>query len=80
MVVQLCPPASPYIKKSFKGNLMYEMVGGYINKYVDSADANEFIFNRHLSARGCIPCWLWNDIGFRPRLSDSLIDKITTLS
>ena len=24
--------------------------------------------------------WLWNYIGFRPRLSDSLIDKITTLS
>ncbi len=27
-----------------------------------------------------IEYWLWNYIGLRPRLSDSLIDKITTLS
>ena len=26
-VVQLCPPAIPYIKKSFEGNLMYELAG-----------------------------------------------------
>jgi hypothetical protein len=37
-VVQLYPPASPYIKKSFEGILMYEMVGGFINKCCKYAD------------------------------------------
>jgi hypothetical protein len=30
-VVQLCPPARQYIKKSFEGILMYELSGDYIN-------------------------------------------------
>ena len=37
-VVQLYPPASPYIKKSFEGILMYEIAGGITNKYVNYAD------------------------------------------
>jgi hypothetical protein len=37
-VVQLYHPASPYIKTSFEGILMYEMAGGFINKYVNYAD------------------------------------------
>ena len=37
-VVQLCSPASPHIKKSFEGISMYELVGGYINKYFKYAD------------------------------------------
>jgi hypothetical protein len=37
-VVQLCPPARPYIKKSFEGILMYELAGDYINKYCNYAD------------------------------------------
>ncbi len=37
-VVQLYPPATPYIKKSFEGILMYEIVGGFVNKYFNFAD------------------------------------------
>jgi hypothetical protein len=37
-VVQLCPPAIPYIKKSFEGILTYELPGDYINKYYNYAD------------------------------------------
>ena len=37
-VVQLCPPARPYIKKSFEGILMYDLAGDYINKYFNYAD------------------------------------------
>jgi hypothetical protein len=37
-VVQLCPPAIPYIKKSFEGILMYELAGDYINKWCNYAD------------------------------------------
>ncbi len=37
-VVQLYPPASPYIKKSFEGILMYEIAGGFINKIFNYAD------------------------------------------
>ncbi len=37
-VVQLYPPASPYIKKYFEGILMYEVAGGFINKSVNYAD------------------------------------------
>jgi hypothetical protein len=29
MYVQLCPPVTPYIKKSFEGILMYELTGCY---------------------------------------------------
>ena len=38
MYVQLCPPVTPYIKKSFEGILMYELAGDYINKYCNYAD------------------------------------------
>ncbi len=37
-VVQLYPPVSPYIKKSFEGILMYGIAGGFINKYFNYAD------------------------------------------
>jgi hypothetical protein len=37
-VVQLCPPARPYIKRSFEGILMYALAGDYINKYCNYAD------------------------------------------
>ncbi len=37
-VVQLCPSARPYIKKSFEGILMYEIAGDFINKYCNYAD------------------------------------------
>ena len=44
-VVQLCPPARPYIKNSFEGILMYELAGDYINKFCNYADPTiEFIF------------------------------------
>jgi hypothetical protein len=32
-VVQLYPPTSPYIQKSFEWILIYEIAGGVINKY-----------------------------------------------
>ena len=37
-VVQMCPPTSPYIEKSFEGILMYELAGGFINNYFNYAD------------------------------------------
>ncbi len=39
-VVQVRPPARPYIKKSFRGILMYELAVDYINKYCNYADSN----------------------------------------
>ena len=30
-VVQLCPPVSTYIEKSFEGILIYEIVVGFVN-------------------------------------------------
>ncbi len=40
-VVQICPPTSPYIKKSFEGILMYDLSGGFINNYFNYADPNK---------------------------------------
>jgi hypothetical protein len=37
-VVQLYPPVSPYIKKSFEGILMYEIAIGFIHTYVNYSD------------------------------------------
>ncbi len=37
-VVQLCPPARPYIKKSFEGISMYDLAGDYINKFCNYED------------------------------------------
>ncbi len=37
-VVQVYPPAGPYIKNSFEGILMYAISGGFVNKYVNYAD------------------------------------------
>ena len=39
-VVQICPPNSPHIKKSFEGILMYELAGGFINNCFNYADPN----------------------------------------
>ncbi len=52
-VVQLCPPARPYIKKSFDGILMYELVEDYVNKYCNYVDPN---FNR-VDER-CLTKWI----------------------
>jgi hypothetical protein len=37
-VVEFDPPASPYIKISFEGNLMYELTGCFIENYFKYAD------------------------------------------
>ena len=62
-VVQLHPPASPYIKKSFEGILMYEMAGGFINKYVNYADPayREYpkIVNYPSYQSLCVWCYIW---------------------
>ena len=47
-VVQLCPPARPYIKKSFEGILMYELAGDYINKYCNYADPSNILRKRNV--------------------------------
>jgi hypothetical protein len=42
-VVQLYPPASPYIKNSFEWVLIYEIAGGFINKYFNYADPTSLL-------------------------------------
>ncbi len=39
-VVQVCPPTSPYIKKSFEWILMYAISGCCIHKYCNYEDPN----------------------------------------
>jgi hypothetical protein len=51
-------------------------IGRFFTNFADpnySHATRSYIFRRGRD-------WLWNYIGFRPRLSDSLIDKISTLS
>ena len=57
-VVQLCPPANPYIKKSSEWILTYDQAGDYINKFCKYADR----------------AWPWDNIGFTQNSSDSIIE------